>query len=99
MADFLTVNSPGVIIAFNATSASVAIPNSSSNLPRFVRLVATVPCFVRLGVGAGTTAVPGDLMIQPADAVVLRVIGGPTYIAAIQVSTGGVLQISPLDDC
>ena len=99
MDDFLTVNSPGAIISFTGTSASVAIPPTGNVAPRFVRLVATQPCYVRLGVGAGTTAVSGDLMIQPADAVVLRVIGGPTYIAAIQVSTGGVLQISPLDDC
>ena len=87
----------GSIISFNASSSRVAIPNDSSGtLPKYIRLVATQACFAKLG-GASVNAASGDLMIKPADRVVLKTLN-QTYIAAVQVSAGGVLQISPLED-
>lgn len=95
--DAITVFKTGSNIAFNATSANTAIPTTNAGIaPNFVRLASTQACYVKVGKGA-QTAVAGDLLIQPADSVVLRV-AGTDNIAAIQVSAGGVLQISPLED-
>ena len=97
MDDAITIVSPGAIIAFTASSASVALPNcSAGNASKYVRLAATQPCYVRLTNGAGT-AVSGDLLVQPADAVVMRSFGF-THVNAVQVSTAGILQISPLEN-
>lgn len=98
--DAISVLSPGATIAVGAVSASVAIPVCASGvLPRFIRLAATAPCYARIGNGAGTTAAAGDLMVQPADNVILKVPQtGITHVAAIQVAGAGVLQISPLED-
>lgn len=95
--DAINVTNPGASISFTATSAVAAIPAAGNVAPRYVRLAATQPCYVRLGAGAGITAVPGDLLVQPADAVVLSVPGGLTHVAAVAVGAGGVMQISPLD--
>ena len=46
---------------------------------------------------SGVTAAAGDLLVQPADSVVIKT-HGLGYIAALQVANGGVLQISPLED-
>lgn len=87
----------GAIIAFGAASANVAIPNTSSGTkPKYVRLIATGACYVKIG-AAGVAAVAGDLMVQPADSVVVAV-SGATFIAALQQSAAGTLQISPLED-
>lgn len=97
--DSITVTAPGAVINFGAASANVAIPNTSGgvgNLPKYVRLVSTQPCYVRITNGAGV-AVAGDLMVQPADSVVVRS-HGLTHVNAIQVTAAGVLQISPCED-
>ena len=95
--DAITVFKTGSNIAFNATSSNVAIPTAQSGqAPKFVRLAATQACYVKIGNGTQTAAA-GDLLVQPADSVILRV-AGVNNIAAIQVSAGGVLQISPLED-
>lgn len=95
--DAITVFKTGSNIAFGAASASVAIPATQGGIaPNYVRLASTQACYVKVGKGA-QTAVAGDLLIQPADSVVLKVAGVDT-IAALQVTTGGVLQISPLED-
>lgn len=88
----------GSVINFNAASANVAIPNNSSGQPpNYIRLIATAACYVKLGTTNGVVATAGDLMIQPADALIVRSIG-LSYVAAIQQSAGGVLQISPLEN-
>lgn len=95
--DAFTVLKTGSNIAFGAASASVAIPtDSAGNVPKYLRLAATQACYVKLGT-AGVSAVAGDLLVQPADSVIVRSYG-LTNIAALQVTTGGVLQISPLED-
>lgn len=98
MASAVTITNPGATVTIGAASANVAIPNGGgSQVPKYVRLASTTACYVRLGNGAGTTAVPGDILIQPADALVVRSIG-LTHVAGIQVSGPGVLQISPIED-
>ncbi len=98
MAAAHTITNTGSIISFNATSAVVGIPNGGgAQVPKYIRLVATAPCYVKLGTSAGTTAAAGDMMIQPADSMVVRSIG-LTHVAAVQVSGPGVLQISPIED-
>lgn len=95
--DAITVFKTGTIINFGGTSAGVAIPaTQSGQAPNYVRLAATQACYVKIGSGA-QTAVAGDLLVQPADSVILRA-AGVSHVAAIQVSAAGVLQISPLED-
>lgn len=93
----ISVVKTGAVIAFTGTTANVAIPtDNSGNIPRYVRLAATNPCFVKIGT-TGVTAVSGDLMIQPADSAIVRTYG-MTFIAALQVSAAGTLQISPIEE-
>jgi hypothetical protein len=92
----LQVFAPGATIATSATSAAVAIPNTlSGTAPKYVRLASTQPCYVRLG--TSPVAVAGDLLVQPADSVVVCVARYP-QIAALQLGAAGILQISPLEN-
>ena len=95
--DAISVVKTGSTIAFTGTSANVAIPkDSSGTTPKYIRLASTAACYVKIG-ASGVSAVAGDLLVQPADSVVLKV-GRQAYIAALQVSAAGTLQISPLED-
>ena len=95
---FLTVTAPGVNITTSGTSASATIPNDGSgNKPNYVRISATVAAYVRFG-KTSATAAAGDMMVIPADAVVVQVPKGYDTIAAIQVSSAGIVQVSPLDN-
>lgn len=95
--DAISVVKTGAVIAFGAASAKVAIPtDSAGTIPKYVRVAANQACYVKLG-DSGVTAAVGDVLVQPADAVVLKTHGLP-YVAAIQVSSGGTVQISPLED-
>lgn len=95
--DAISVVKKGAIIAFTGTSANVAIPTDSSGTnPKYVRVASTAACYVKIG-PAGVTAAAGDLLVQPADAVILKV-HNQAYIAAIQVSAAGTMQISPIED-
>lgn len=94
--EFITVVKTGIQIPTSATSAGAAIPNDSAgNLPRYIRVAASQPACVRIGVGA-QTALVSDLQVQPGDAVIMST-NGQTHIAAIQVSAAGVVQVSPLE--
>lgn len=96
---FITVTKTGVAITTSGTSADSAIPTASSGeVPRYIRVSATVAACVRIGAGA-QTAVTTDLMVQPGDNVILVVPQGCNHIAAIQVAAAGVVQVSPIEDC
>lgn len=96
--DALIVFQTGVTITTSGTSARVAMGNTSAGaLPRFVRIAATAAAYVKFGDNT-VTASAGDLLVQPADAVVLAVPKGATNVAAIQVSSAGVVQISSLEN-
>jgi len=92
----ITVVRTGGTIATSGTSARIALPvDASGVVPKYVRLSATAACYVKLG-DSGVTAAAGDLLIQPADALVVRAIG-MTHVAAIQVAAAGVMQVSPIE--
>lgn len=98
MAAAVTITNTGSVISFGAASASVAIPNGGgAQVPKYIRLAANGPCYVKLGTSAGVTAAAGDILVQPADSLIIRSIGF-THVAAIQVGAAGVLQISPIED-
>lgn len=93
----LPIFSQGVIITTGGTSASATIPNMASGTrPNFIRVAATQPAYIRVGTGA-QTAVAGDILVQPADALILAVGPGSNTIAAIQVTSPGVVQVSPIE--
>jgi aspartate/methionine/tyrosine aminotransferase len=99
MDDFLTVTVTGVSITTGAASSGGALPVASSGeIPRYVRVAASVAACVRIGVGA-QTAVATDLLVQPGDAVILAVPRGCTHVAAIQLAAAGVVIVTPLEDC
>lgn len=99
MDDFMTVLATGANITTSGTSASIAIPTASSGeIPRYVRITSTAAAHVKLG-GAAVAAVAADLMVQPADSVVLAVPRGITNIAAIQDTAAGTVNVVPLEDC
>lgn len=93
----LQIFAPGTSLATSGTSAGTTIPlGSSGKVPRFVRVVTTQYAYVRIGVGA-QTAVAGDMMVGPSDGVIIAT-GGNTHFAALQVTTAGVIQVSPVED-
>jgi hypothetical protein len=96
--DFLTITVTGVNISYTGTSASAAIPVASDgNRPRYIRIASTNQCYVKLGT-SGVTAAAGDIMVQPADSVILHVPMGITHIAAIQEASAGKANIVPLEN-
>jgi len=97
MEDAIAIFTTGATITTGAASANVAIPlDSSGNVPRYIRIAAINPSYIKLGV-AGVTAAVGDILVQPADAVILCT-NGCTFVAAIQQAAAGVVQISPLSN-
>jgi hypothetical protein len=97
--DYITVTTTGVSITTGAASSGGALPNASSGeVPRYVRIAASVAACVRIGVGA-QTAVATDMLVQPGDAVVLAVPRGCTHVAAIQLSAAGIVIVTPVEDC
>jgi hypothetical protein len=98
MDDYITCTAVGTTITTSGTSASATIPNNSAGeVPRFVRVSATAACYVKLGVSSAT-ATTNDILVQPADAVILQVPSGVTKIAAIQDSAAGKCNVIPLEN-
>lgn len=95
----VTITMPGVQVASGATTSAVTgIPtNASGNIPTKIRVSATASACIRLGV-ALVAATTNDTMVQPGDALLMRVPVGVTKFAVIQVSAGGLVQVSPLED-
>lgn len=96
MDDAMTIVNTGATMAVNGASATMALPVVSGSVPKYCRFAATAPCYVRVGT-AGVTAVPGDVLVQPADSLVLRT-HSLTHFAAVQVGGAGQLQVSPVED-
>lgn len=95
---FATIIATGVAITTSGTSASATIPNDSSgNKPSYVRIAATAAACVRLGSGSAT-AVTTDMQVQPGDSIIVNVPKGYDKVAAIQVASAGVVQVSPLEN-
>ena len=88
----------GTSITTGVGSASATIPNDSAgNVPRYVRVSATAACYVKLGVSSAT-ATANDILVQPADAIILHIPSGYTKIAAIQDSAAGKCNVVPLEN-
>ena len=95
---FITVAAAGFNAATGAASASSAIPNDSSGrAPNFIRVAARNECYVKLGV-TGVAATTADILVQPADSVILQVPKGITHIAYIQGVSAGVVNVVPLEN-
>lgn len=94
--DAISVVATGTNINFGATATTVPIPNESAGgTPKYIRVAATQPCYVKIG-QAGVTAGAGDVLVQPADAVVMKVLR-QTHISVIQISVGGTCVVSPME--
>lgn len=99
MEDALQIYAAGTSITTGAASAVAAIPDSASSgvKPMYVRLSASVACYAKLGTSAAVTATANDILIIPADSIVVMV-KGCTHIAAIQLAAAGVLNIVPIEN-
>lgn len=98
MAQHITVTTTGVSAATGAASARSAIPNASDgNVPRFIRVASRNECYVKIG-SSTVTATSNDILVQPADCVILQVPAGITHIAYIQGTAAGVVNIVPLEN-
>ena len=98
MDDYITVTTAGSTITTSASSSRVAIPNASDGgVPRYIRVAATAACYVKIGT-SGVTATTSDVLVQPADAIVLHIPLGITHIAAIQDSAAGKCNVVALEN-
>ena len=92
----ISIAATGVAITTSATSAGNTIPNNAAGrVPQVIRIASTQAAYVRIGTGA-QTAVSTDMMVYPGDAVLLETCGS-THIAALQVTTAGIVQVSPVE--
>lgn len=96
--DFVTIVAPSANITTGAASASITIPTTSSGeYPRYIRVSSINAAYVKLGT-TSATAVAGDILVQPADALILHVPSGYTKIAAIQDAAAGKVNVAPLEN-
>lgn len=95
--DSIHVATTGFTVATSGTTASQALPNTSDGTkPRYVRVASVNSCYIKLGVAA-VTATTNDMLIQPADSLILAV-GGNTHIAYIQDTAGAKLNVQAMED-
>jgi hypothetical protein len=93
----LQINATGINVATSGVSAGGAIPvDSGGTVPRLIRVSVTTATYVRVGTGA-QTAVSTDMMVHPAESVIVPTLGR-THIAGLQVTSAGVMQVSPVED-
>jgi hypothetical protein len=89
-----TITQSGANITTGASSAAATIPNNSAAaVANRVRVSATAAAYVKFG----ATAAAGDLLVQPGDSMILNVPKGATQLAAIQVTTAGIVNIAPIE--
>lgn len=94
----ITVTAAGFSAATGAASAASSIPNDSSGrTPNYIRVASRNECYVKLGV-AGVAATNADILVQPADSVILQVPKGITHIAYIQGTAAGQVNVVPLEN-
>lgn len=94
----ITVAATGFSAATGAASARTAIPVASDgNVPRFIRVASRNECYVKIG-SSTVTATTGDILVQPADCVILQVPAGVTHIAYIQGTAAGQVNVVPLEN-
>lgn len=87
----------GITPATALATARSALPvDSAGNRPRYIRVAAVNESYVRLG-DVTVVATAADLLVQPADAVIMAV-SGATHIAYIQGATVGRVNVMPLEN-
>jgi hypothetical protein len=87
----------GATVTTGAASAQVAIPVGTAGVrPRFIRIAATTESYVKFGV-TGVVATTNDVMVQPADALLVAVPDGITTIAYIQGTAAGKVNVAPIE--
>lgn len=97
-AGFITVTNTGVSAATGAATARSAIPVASDgNIPRFIRVAGRNECYVRVGTST-VVATTGDILVQPADSIIIQVPSGYTHVAYIQGASAGQVNIVPLEN-
>lgn len=95
---FISVTASGFSAATGAASARTAIPNDSSGrAPNYIRVAARNECYVKVG-DSTVTATTNDVLVQPADSVIMHVPKGLTHIAYIQGTAAGSVNVVPLDN-
>ena len=94
----ITVTTAGFSAVTGSASAATAIPpDSSGRLPNFIRVAARNECYIKLGT-VGVAATNSDILVQPADSVLLSVPKGITHIAYIQGTSAGFVNVIPLEN-
>lgn len=95
--DALQIFTTGATLVTGATSAAVALPtNSAGSIARVIRVSAINACYAKIGAST-VVATNADILIQPADAVVLTVPRGATHIAGIQDAAAGRLNVQAIE--
>lgn len=93
----ISVSAIGFTVATGAASARTALPvNSAGNAPRYIRVSAINESYIKLG-DASVTATANDILVQPADCVVIAT-NGATNIAYIQGTAVGKVNVVPLEN-
>ncbi len=88
----------GVSAATGAASARSVLPtDNSGKQPKYIRVSARNECYVRVG-DSTVTATGNDILVQPADSIILQVAPGHTHIAYIQGTAAGQVNIVPLEN-
>jgi len=95
----ITITATGTTVTTGAaSSAAIAVPTTSENTkPNYVRISATVESYIRFGTSGVPAATTNDILIQPADSMVLA-LAGCTHFRHIQGTTTGKINILPLED-
>lgn len=95
----MTITVVGTTVTTGAASASASIPtDAAGNTPRYIRVSATTESYINVAAGAAPVATTNNILVQPADAVVLAVPSGVTKFAYIQGTSIGKINVVPLDN-
>lgn len=95
--DAIRITASGSTQATGAASARVAIPTTAAGTsPRYLRVAAINESYIKVG-DSTVVATANDVLVQPADAVILAV-QGCTHIAFIQGASVGKVSLVPLED-
>lgn len=95
--DALQIFTSGATLVTGAASARVALPNNSAgSVARVIRVSGINACYAKLG-DSSVVATNADILIQPADAVVLTVPRGATHIAGIQDAAAGRMNVQAVE--
>lgn len=96
--DALQIFTTGVNATTSGTSASAALPNTQAGTAaRIVRVAATQAAYINFGTSSGVTATANNILVQPADAVVLTLPRGSTHFAVIQEAASGKVNVQAIE--